>query len=85
MRIFYRDTEDFDSPIVNGSSLKDIDPDAIKFYRSLKAKTDNEATELTYHNIDLMHSLRCVVEDGGEWRLTYAGLLVLGSGLLIGD
>jgi len=79
MGLFYNDVQDFDSSIVRGSSLSDIDPEAVALYRQLREKVDPEAIELTYNDTDLLHSLLCIEKEQGEWRLTYTGLLVFGT------
>lgn len=80
MMLFYAQTETFDSAIVQGSSLEDIDEKAINLYRQLREKVNPYAEELQYNDQELLQALGCIVKgNAGEWKLTYAGLLVFGS------
>ncbi|EMR04682.1 ATP-binding protein [Cesiribacter andamanensis] len=79
LQLFYNSQETFDSQVVNGSSLGDLDENAIDFYRSLRARVNPAAEELTYDDQELLQSLNCITRKGGDWVLTYAGLLLFGS------
>lgn len=80
MMLFYSQTETFDSAIVQGSSLEDVDEKALVLYRQLRQKVNPYAEELQYDDKDVLQALGCLVKaPNGEWKLTYAGLLVFGS------
>lgn len=80
MMLFYNHTETFDAAPVQGSSIKDIDENAIKLYRQLRSKVNPYAEELEYDDKELLQALGCLVKtQSGDWKLTYAGLLVFGS------
>jgi ATP-dependent DNA helicase RecG len=80
MMLFYAQTETFDSAVVQGSTLDDIDEKTLSLYRQLREKVNPYAEELQYNDKELLQALGCIVKgNSGEWKLTYAGLLVFGS------
>ncbi len=82
MRIFYSSAESFDSTVVKGSSLDDIDDNALDYYRKLRAKVNPNAEELSYDDKDLLMALRaCEKEKDGSYILTYTGLVVFGKSM----
>lgn len=82
MRIFYSSAESFDSTVVKGSSLDDIDDNALDYYRKLRAKVNPDAEELSYDDKDLLMALRaCEKEKDGSYILTYTGLVVFGKSM----
>jgi len=82
MRIFYSSAESFDSTIVKGATLDDIDENAVAHYRKLRAKVNPNAEELSYDDKDLLLALRaCEKENDGEYVLTYTGLVVFGKSM----
>ena len=82
MRIFYSSAESFDSTIVKGATLDDIDENAVAHYRKLRAKVNPNAEELSYDDKDLLLALRaCEKENNGEYVLTYTGLVVFGKSM----
>ena len=82
MRVFYSSAESFDSAIVKGSSLDDIDDNALDYYRKLRAKVNPNAEELTYDDKDLLMALRaCEKEKDSSYVLTYTGLVVFGKSM----
>ena len=82
MRIFYSSAESFDSTIVKGATLDDIDENAVAHYRKLRAKVNPNAEELAYDDKDLLLALRaCEKENNGEYVLTYTGLVVFGKSM----
>ena len=58
MRVFYSSAESFDSTIVKGATLDDIDDSAVEYYRKLRAKVNPNAEELSYDDKDLLMALR---------------------------
>ena len=82
MRIFYSSAESFDSTIVKGATLDDIDDNAVAYYRKLRAKVNSNAEELSYDDKDLLMALRaCEREKDGSYVLTYTGLVVFGKSM----
>ena len=82
MRIFYSSAESFDSTIVKGATLDDIDENAVESYRKLREKVNPDAEELTYNDKDLLMALRaCEKEKDGNLILTYTGLVVFGKSM----
>ena len=82
MRIFYSSAESFDSTIVKGATLDDIDDNAVEYYRKLRAKVNPNAEELLYDDKDLLMALRaCEKEKDGNYVLTYTGLVVFGKSM----
>ena len=82
MRVFYSSAESFDSTIVKGATLDDIDENAVAYYRKLRSKVNPNAEELSYDDNDLLLALRaCEKEKSGEYVLTYTGLVVFGKAM----
>lgn len=82
MRVFYSSAESFDSTIVKGATLDDIDENAVAHYRKLRAKVNPSAEELSYDDKDLLMALRaCEKEKDGNYVLTYTGLVVFGKSM----
>lgn len=82
MRVFYSSAESFDSTIVKGATLDDIDENAVAYYRKLRSKVNPNAEELSYDDNDLLIALRaCEKEKNGEYVLTYTGLIVFGKAM----
>ncbi|MEL7484975.1 MAG: ATP-binding protein, partial [Planctomycetota bacterium] len=71
--------ETYDTTIITDGTLADIDPAAIEEYRSLRAKVNPSAEELTWSEGDLLRALGCVREESGEVRPTVAGVLLFGT------
>lgn len=68
----------FDSSAVEGTSLVDVDPEALAIYRSTRAKVDASAEELSLDDAGLLHSLNCLANGDRGPALTMAGLLLFG-------
>ncbi len=82
MRVFYSSAESFDSTVVKGATLDDIDENAVAHYRKLRARVNPNAEELSYNDKDLLLALRaCEKEKNGEYLLTYTGLVVFGKSM----
>lgn len=82
MRLFYSSAESFDSTIVKGATLDDIDENAVAYYRKLRANVNPNAEELSYDDNDLLMALRaCEKEKDGSYVLTYTGLVVFGKSM----
>ncbi len=80
MPVFYSSAESFDCSIVKGSSLDDIDENALSYYRRLREKVNPNAEELTYNDTNMLLALRaCEKDKSGAYVLTYTGLIVFGK------
>ncbi len=71
----------FDGQIVEGSSLDDLDPEAIELYRNLRSRVNKGAEELSWGDEDLLRCLNCAVMDKKTGQLvpTVAGIVVFGK------
>lgn len=78
MHVFYQDTSSYDQTPVKGTSPADIDENALKRYRSLRANVNPAAEELTYGDSELLQALGCVNRENPS-ELNIAGLLLFGS------
>ena len=84
MPIFYSSAESFDCTLVKGSSLDDIDENAVSYYRKLREKVNPHAEELTYDDTNLLLALRaCEKDRSGTYVLTYTGLIVFGKSMAL--
>ena len=72
-------SETYDSTVISDGTLADIDPAAIEEYRSLRAKVNPNAEELTWPDSDLLRAFGCVRDDGATARPTVAGVLLFGT------
>lgn len=77
--VFYNKEDSLDSSLIQDSSLEDISEEALSLYRNFRSKVNAYAEELQYNDTDLLQSLGCIRKEKGEWKLTYAGLLVFGK------
>ncbi|GAB3501001.1 hypothetical protein GCM10027341_27160 [Spirosoma knui] len=77
--VFYQHADTFDASLISGSSLADVDEEAINYYRRLRTLVNAQAEELTFSDNELLQALGCVVKQSGEWKLTVAGLVLFGS------
>lgn len=84
MHVFYQDATSFDQTPVKGTSLNDIDENAIKRYRFLREKVNPVAEELSYDDAELLQSLGCVNKENPN-ELNMAGLLLFGSNKIQGS
>lgn len=84
MPVFYSSAESFDCTLVKGSSLDDIDENAVSYYRKLREKVNPHAEELTYDDTNLLQALRaCEKDRTGAYMLTYTGLIVFGKSMAL--
>lgn len=72
-------TNTYDAMMIDDGTMRDIDPEAIEEYRSLRAKVNPDAEELTWSDDELLKALGCTVEDGGQTKPTVAGILLFGT------
>ena len=73
---FYQDNTSFDSSVVKGSSIDDVNLMAVEYYRKCRKEVNPKAEELNYDDRELLKSLECLTQDG---NLTFAGVLLFGS------
>lgn len=78
---FFGPQDDFDASPVRGAKMADVDPDAIRRYRTLRAKANPNAEELAMDDRDLLLALGCLDPDAPD-TLTVAGVLLFGSASL---
>ena len=78
MHVFYQDTGSYDQTPVKGTTLADVDENALKRYRTLREKVNPAAEELTYNDSELLGALGCVNKENLN-ELNIAGLLLFGS------
>jgi ATP-dependent DNA helicase RecG len=78
MNVFYQDTSSYDQTPVKGTTIADVDENALKRYRVLREKVNPAAEELTYNDSELLGSLGCVNKENPN-ELNIAGLLLFGS------
>jgi len=78
MHIFYKNQLSFDQTPISGSSIDDIDENALKRYRFLREKVNPAAEELTYSDSELLEAPGCVNKEN-KTELNMAGLLLFGS------
>lgn len=86
-----RQRESFDTGLVFGAELDDIDADAIADYRQARAEANPDAEGAEMDGLELLRkALNAVRRDAaGAWKPTVAGLLlrleILGSAALLSD
>ncbi len=80
--------DSYDSSVIRDGELRDIDPDAVRAYRELRAAANSVAEELTWPDVDLLKALGAVVSDSSGNgitidRPTVAGLLLFGTSMAL--
>lgn len=78
MHVFYQDTGSYDQTPVKGTTLADVDENALRRYRVLREKVNPAAEELTYTDSELLAALGCVNKENPT-ELNIAGLLLFGN------
>jgi ATP-dependent DNA helicase RecG len=78
MHVFYQDTGSYDQTSVKGTTLADVDENALKRYRTLREKVNSAAEELSYNDSELLEALGCVNKENSN-ELNIAGLLLFGG------
>lgn len=78
IHVFYTNTTSFDQTPIKGSSIDDVDENALKRYRNLREKVNPAAEELSYTDNELMEALGCLNREN-KTELNLAGLLLFGS------
>ena len=76
--VFYggRSSHTFDADIVIDADMTDIDLEAVEDYRKEREKTEPEAPELSWNDVDLLRALGCVRLEAEKARPTVAGILL---------
>lgn len=77
MRVFYADGTSYDQSTIKGSSINDIDENAINKYRTLRERVNPSAEELSYTDIELLEALGCLNKEN-KTELNLAGLVLFG-------
>lgn len=84
MPIFYSSADTFETTIVKGSGLDDIDENALSYYRKLRKQVNPLAEELAYDDTDLLLALKACEKDRyGNIVLTNVGLIVFGKAMAL--
>lgn len=80
--LFYqlRDNKTYDETVIDRTNLIDIDEGAVAEYRRARKALNPAAEELSYNDVNLLHSLNAI-DGGGNPRATIAGLLLFGTQL----
>jgi len=78
MHVFYQDANSYEQTPVKGTTIADVDENALKRYRVLREKVNPAAEELTYSDSELLQALGCVNKENPS-ELNIAGLLLFGS------
>ncbi|MFY8043437.1 MAG: helix-turn-helix domain-containing protein, partial [Rhodoferax sp.] len=73
-----RSATPFDASVIAGTSMADVDPDAVALYRVTRAEANPLAAELQLNDQELLSSLRCIENRPEGLALTLAGLLLFG-------
>ncbi len=71
--------ETYDGSVIRDADLSDIDPDALRVYRQLRAEANPAAEELTWTDEELLRAVGAIRDDAGSLRPTVAGLLLFGK------
>lgn len=76
-----RNVEQFDATVVAGTTLADIDLDALAAYRRARNTVNASAEELQYSDEEMLVALRCAERTNSGHTLTVAGLVLFGRPL----
>ncbi len=68
----------YDASVVRDADLSDLDPEAIRAYRTLRARAAPEAEELGWSDEELLRAVHAIAPDGAAARPTVGGLLLFG-------
>lgn len=84
MPVFYSSADTFETAIVKGSSLDDIDENAVSYYRKLRKQVNPLAEELAYDDTNLLLALKaCEKGRFGNFVLTNVGMIVFGKAMAL--
>lgn len=76
--IFYSREDAYDRVPVEGTSIDDVDPEAVRMYKLLRERVRPEAAELVMDTPHLLKALGCI-DRSGSGRLNVAGVLLFGT------
>lgn len=54
LHVFYTEADNFDTSIAEDTDLEDLDENAVRIYRELRAKVDPDAEELKLSDIEML-------------------------------
>jgi ATP-dependent DNA helicase RecG len=74
-----RNAEAYDTSIVPGADMTDIDVEALAYYRKAREKVNATAEELQWNDEELLKALFAVANDGKGLRPTVTGMLLFGT------
>jgi len=74
-----KDNASFDSHIVDGATMEDIDPVAIAAYRKARSDSNPLAEELNWDDEEILYAVGGVRKVDGRSRVTTTGVLVFGK------
>ncbi len=84
LSVFYSSADSIETVIVKGSSLDDIDENAVSYYRKLRKQVNPAAEELAYEDTELLLALKaCEKDPTGNYVLTNVGLIVFGKSMAL--
>ncbi|MCU0713990.1 MAG: putative DNA binding domain-containing protein, partial [Pirellula sp.] len=85
MIVFYHDRigGTYDDQTIRDSSLDDLDPEAIDFYRTLRREVNPQAEELRWNDEDLLRALGATKSVDGKETPTVAGVLLFGKSMAL--
>lgn len=78
MNLFYSDVKGYEQSPVPGTSLADVDENALNRYRTLRSRVNPTAEELSYSDEELLEALGCLSKHNKK-ELNLAGLILFGS------
>src|SRR5690606_32338018 len=78
LRIFYIDAKSDDQTPLPGTTLNDVDENALRRYRTLREKVNAAAEELSYSDEELLEALGCLNRFNKK-ELNLAGLVLFGT------
>ena len=76
--VFYSREDAADSVPIDGTTLGDVDPEAVRLYKVLREKVRPDAAELVMETPELLRAIGCVDRQNPA-RLNLAGVLLFGK------
>ena len=76
--VFYSREDVADSVPIDGTTLEDVDPEAVRLYKVLREKVRPDAAELVMETPELLRAIGCVDRQNPA-RLNLAGVLLFGK------
>ena len=76
--VFYSREDAADSVPIDGTTLGDVDPEAVRLYKVLREKVRPDAAELVMETPELLRAIGCVDRQNPA-RLNLAGVLLFGT------